>query len=113
MSTADLSTPIVITRDGLITVTDMNLDHDRLYEAAADWNHKQSKADEDWDARRVVALEESAPVALAAADEFRNMAGLTLSVGMAVKLIEELTKAVYDAERQRPVRLANPMLREA
>ena len=100
MSTADLSTPVVIARDGLITVTDMNLDHDRLYEKASEWGHLQSEADEDFDARRVVAFEKSAARALAAADEFRISAGLTLTPGMTVKLIEELTRALHMVDRE-------------
>jgi len=98
MSTADISTPVVTLRDGLIHVTDMNLDHDRLYEAAAEWNHLQSWADEDWDARRVDSFEKTSKRALSAADDFRVKAGLTLTVDMARVLVDRLNQHIDAAE---------------
>ena len=98
MSTADISTPVVTLRDGLITVTDMNLDHGRLYEVAAEWNHYESEAQEHYHNRRLVSHEGPARAALAAADEFRNTAGLTLTVDMARVLVDRLNQHIDAAE---------------
>lgn len=111
MSTADISTPVVIMRDGLLTVTDMNLDHDRLYESAAEWNHRQSEADEDFEARRVTRFEGSYKRALSAADDFRNAAGLTLTVDMARVLRDQLNDAIHAAEVTESLRASDTFYR--
>lgn len=111
------SRPFVKASGGIVHVADTNLDHSNLFEVLAAWNFAQSKADEDFDARRVDHLEQSAPVAQSAADDVRDAAGLALTWQAALALADQLATHAALARQQEqqadPVRFTNPMMRRA
>lgn len=111
------SNPFVKAANGHVYITDMNLDHDALYEVIADWNHKQSAADEDFDARKLSAYEESSKVAESAADDVRDAAAITLTWQQALHLADLLATSAARARQQEQASditaRRSPLLRKA
>lgn len=107
------SNPFVKAANGHVYITDQNLDHDALHEVVAEWNFAQSKADEDFDARRLNAWESSNAAAESAADDVRDEAGLRLTWQAALALSDQLADAAARARQQQANAHISPLLRKA
>lgn len=111
------SQPHIQAVNGLVYITDMALDHDALFELMAEWNFKNSEAEEDFHARRLNAYEKSSAIANSAAEEVRSEAGLALTWQTVLAILEPLADAAARARRQeqaaeRAARIS-PLLRKA
>jgi hypothetical protein len=105
--------PFVKAANGLVHITNPDLDFDTLTDAVNEWVSASKAADDDYDNRRWGQYDTNTrPAADSAADDVRDTAGLQLDWEAALRFSDDIARAAATA-RQQATKLTNPMLREA
>jgi len=90
----------VVAKDGLVRVTNDDLDFPALERLVGEWADRNKQSDEDFDARRLVALDSSYPATTSAADDVRDAAGFALTWQDAMALADRLWVHAAHARQQ-------------